>query len=109
MARLSPRWSTNVVANREQLLCGYPSGNSPADNSPPPPSMRHLMRREVETASDSGQDLGRATARGVLWTASQKWAIRVGGFATVAVLARLLSTEEFGVVAIATTIIPIVY
>ena len=45
----------------------------------------------------------------VLWTASQRWAVRITGFVTVAILTRLLSPAEFGTVAIALSLLPIAY
>lgn len=57
---------------------------------------------------DFGALAGRA-ASGVLWTVLQKWVVRFGGLLTVAILARLLSPDDFGVVAIAMTVIPLVY
>lgn len=50
---------------------------------------------------------GHATAS-VLWTASQKWASRITGLVTVAVLARVLSAADFGVVAVAVSLLPLV-
>ncbi|WP_461476577.1 lipopolysaccharide biosynthesis protein [Microbacterium sp. HJ5] len=45
----------------------------------------------------------------VLWSASQKWIARVGGFVTIAILTRMLTPAEFGTVAVATAILPIAY
>lgn len=59
------------------------------------------------TAPEAG--LGRQTAGAILWTTAQRWVARVGGFATVAILARLLAPKEFGTVAVATTMLPIAY
>jgi O-antigen/teichoic acid export membrane protein len=53
--------------------------------------------------------LGHRAATSVLWTASQKWVARIGGFVTIAVLARLLTPAEFGTVAAATAVLPIAY
>ncbi|WP_270886151.1 lipopolysaccharide biosynthesis protein [Pedococcus sp. 5OH_020] len=55
------------------------------------------------------RQLGREAASGVLWLAAQKWAVRVSGFATLIVLTRHVSPREFGVVAAAMTVIPMVY
>jgi O-antigen/teichoic acid export membrane protein len=54
-------------------------------------------------------DLGTRAASGVAWLAAQKWAVRASGFLTLLVLTRQLSPEEFGVVAVAMTVIPFVY
>lgn len=53
--------------------------------------------------------IGAQATTGVAWSAAQKWAIRLTGFASVALLARLLSPEDFGLVAAATTIMPLLY
>lgn len=58
---------------------------------------------------DSGGGLGRIAASGVLWTTAQKWIVRISGLVTIAILTRVLSPEDFGVVAAASTIIPLVY
>jgi O-antigen/teichoic acid export membrane protein len=48
-------------------------------------------------------------ASGVLWSVAQRWAARIGGLLTVVVLARLLTPDDFGVVAVAMAFIPVVY
>ncbi|WP_404435870.1 lipopolysaccharide biosynthesis protein [Microbacterium aerolatum] len=48
---------------------------------------------------------GRA-ASGVLWLTAQKWATRLLGFVTIALLTRMLSPEDFGTVAAASTVLP---
>jgi O-antigen/teichoic acid export membrane protein len=63
----------------------------------------------VEQRATNEEQLGRRAASGVLWLAAQKWAVRVSGFATLVVLTRELSPHQFGVVAAAMTVIPIVY
>jgi O-antigen/teichoic acid export membrane protein len=55
------------------------------------------------------EHLGRRAASGFLWLAAQKWAVRVSGFATLVVLTHQVSPHDFGVVAAAMTVIPIVY
>lgn len=57
----------------------------------------------------TGGGLGTQVASSVLWLVAQKWAVRVSGFVTLIVLARLLSPLEFGIVAAAMTVIPMVY
>lgn len=49
------------------------------------------------------------TASGVLWVTLQKWAVRIAGFVTIAILTRLLSPADFGVVAAASTVLPFFY
>jgi O-antigen/teichoic acid export membrane protein len=52
--------------------------------------------------------LGRSAAVGALWLTAQKWVVRLSGFVTIAILTRLISPEDFGVVAAAATITPFV-
>jgi O-antigen/teichoic acid export membrane protein len=53
--------------------------------------------------------LGSRAAAGVLWLIAQRWGARITGFATLVVLTHQLSPREFGVVAAAMTVIPLVY
>jgi O-antigen/teichoic acid export membrane protein len=64
-----------------------------------------------ERAAEPGQEehLGTRAASGVLWLAAQKWVVRVSGFLTLVILARRVSPQDFGVVAAAMTVIPLVY
>ncbi len=55
------------------------------------------------------EHLGKRAASGFLWLAAQKWAVRVTGFATLVVLTHEISPHDFGVVAAAMTVIPLVY
>ncbi|KQY42909.1 oligosaccharide flippase family protein [Cellulomonas sp. Root137] len=52
--------------------------------------------------------LGRAAASGAAWLTAQKWIVRLSGLVTIAVLARMVTPEEFGVVAVASAVIPFV-
>lgn len=52
--------------------------------------------------------LGRAAASGALWLTAQKWLIRLSGLVTIALLARLVTPHEFGVVAAASAVLPFV-
>lgn len=54
----------------------------------------------------SGGLRGQAT-RGVFWTATEKWSVRLSTFVGFAVLSNLLDPRAFGVVALATTFITI--
>lgn len=58
--------------------------------------------------SEPSEPLGRAAAAGTLWLAAQKWVSRFSGLVTIAILTRLVSPTEFGVVAAASTITPFV-
>lgn len=64
-------------------------------------------RPEPTDAEPTGP-LARTAAYGTLWMTAQKWAVRVGGLVTVAVLTRLLDPSQFGVVAAASAVTPLV-
>jgi O-antigen/teichoic acid export membrane protein len=53
--------------------------------------------------------LASRSASGVGWLAAQTWVAKAGGFLTLVVLARLLTPSDFGLVAIATTVLPLIY
>ena len=55
-----------------------------------------------------GGGLARTAAAGAVWSIAQNLLTRVTAFATVLILARLLSPADFGIVTIAATLIPIV-
>ncbi len=60
------------------------------------------------TDGDRGDGgLARTAAAGAFWSVAQNLLTRVTAFVTVLILARLLSPSDFGVVAIASTLIPI--
>lgn len=64
----------------------------------------------MSTTDNAGaQSLQHRTAAAVMWTMLQKWLVRISGLATIAILTRLLTPEDFGVVAVASTIIPLLY
>ncbi|MGV8911585.1 MAG: lipopolysaccharide biosynthesis protein [Rhodoglobus sp.] len=90
------------------------------DSVPQDPDLERLAQSEGFSASEipSGEapsvlpvedDVGRQTTSGVLWLTAQKWVIRLLGLVTIAVLTRLLSPEDFGTVAAASTILPFFY
>ncbi len=53
--------------------------------------------------------LGRQAASSAVWMTAQKWVVRILGLASTAVLTRLLAPQQFGVVAAAATVIPLIY
>ena len=61
----------------------------------------------VEDPAVSG--VGRAATGGVVWLTAQKWAVRLFGFVTIAILTRLLSPADFGTLAAASTVLPFFY
>lgn len=52
--------------------------------------------------------LGSNAASGVAWLTAQTWVAKAGGFVTLVILARLLEPADFGVVAVAMTVISLV-
>ncbi len=50
-----------------------------------------------------------SAARGVLWLTAQKWVVRIAGLLTMAILTRYLRPEEFGIMAAATAVAPLIY
>ncbi|GGD75688.1 lipopolysaccharide biosynthesis protein [Microbacterium murale] len=54
-------------------------------------------------------EVGRRAAGGVIWLTAQKWVIRIFSFVTIAILTRLLSPEDFGTLAAASTVLPFFY
>ncbi|WP_261164877.1 lipopolysaccharide biosynthesis protein [Microbacterium sp. Marseille-Q6965] len=60
-------------------------------------------------ASGGEQGLAGKAATSAAWTMTQQWAVRIFGFLTVAVLARLLTPEDFGLVALAGSLLPLVH
>lgn len=63
----------------------------------------------MSSPDPQSNSLGDQAVSAVLWTATQKWLARIGGFVTIAILTRLLTPEDFGVVAAATAILPVTY
>lgn len=57
----------------------------------------------------SDGSLGERAAAGVLWLTVQKWAIRISGLVTIAVLTRVLGPQDFGTVAAASAVLPFFY
>lgn len=62
--------------------------------------------RAEESDATADESIGRQATAGVFWLTAQRWAIRLLGFVTIAVLTRLLSPEDFGTVAAASTVLP---
>ena len=63
---------------------------------------------EPEAGERGDGGVGRSAASGMVWMTAQKWDVRLSGLATVAVLTRVLDPTDFGLVAAASTIIPLV-
>jgi O-antigen/teichoic acid export membrane protein len=61
------------------------------------------------TRAQDIESVGRSAVGGVVWLTAQKWAIRLFGLVTIAVLTRLLSPEDFGIVAASSTVLPFFY
>jgi len=65
-----------------------------------------VPRAEPSGDPAAPRDVGQSAASGVVWLTMQKWAIRVLGLVTIAVLTRLLTPADFGTVAAASTVLP---
>lgn len=63
----------------------------------------------VQEAPAPEERLAAHAVRGVLWLLAQKWAVRASGFCTLLVLTRRVTPQDFGVVAAAMTVLPVVY
>ncbi|PWC05169.1 lipopolysaccharide biosynthesis protein [Agromyces badenianii] len=66
---------------------------------------------EPESRDSAGPagSVGRSAATGAVWLTVQKWAVRLSGFVTIAILTRFLGPEDFGTVAAASTVLPFFY
>ena len=73
----------------------------------PPPPGRSPVTGDEQVDPEEG--LGRRAASGVLWLTAQKWVIRASGFVTLVVLTHQVAPKDFGVVAAAMSVIPLVY
>lgn len=58
---------------------------------------------------DTETPLGSRAASSVAWLTGQTWVVKVGGFVTIVILARVLTPTDFGLVAVAMTVVPVVY
>lgn len=58
---------------------------------------------------DAAAPLATRASASAVWLTVQNWVTRLSGFVTVAILARLLTPGEFGLVAIAMTVLSMVY
>lgn len=67
------------------------------------------MTGHKSEATTPNTSISTQTASGVLWMTVQKWAIRISGLVTIAVLTRFLSPEDFGTVAAASAVLPFFY
>ncbi|MCH9651940.1 MAG: lipopolysaccharide biosynthesis protein [Deltaproteobacteria bacterium] len=63
---------------------------------------------EVETGRTDGAGMAKRVARGVGWLYTYRWLERLLDLLSIIVLARILSPEDFGIVAIAVSIVAIV-
>lgn len=60
---------------------------------------------DAQPTDESGSVSHRAVS-GVLWLTAQRWALRLVGFVTIAILTRYLDPADFGTVAAASTVLP---
>lgn len=68
-----------------------------------------MTDHKSKATTQPGVSIGKRAASGVLWLTVQKWAIRISGLVTIAVLTRILGPEDFGTVAAASTVLPFFY
>lgn len=68
-----------------------------------------VSEHQPPTLEQPPASIGQRAASGVFWLIVQKWAVRVTGFVTIAVLTRFLSPTDFGTVAAASTMLPFFY
>ena len=85
---------------------GYDLAMSNSDSRPDKPG--RVPPEEELIIDGPAEPLGRSAAAGTLWLTGQKWVARLSGLVTIAILTRLISPEDFGVVAAASTITPFV-
>lgn len=81
---------------------------STSDSGQSQPDPDQLRPNEDLLASGVTEPLGKSAAAGTLWLTGQKWVARLSGLVTIAILTRLISPQDFGVVAAASTITPFV-
>ena len=62
-----------------------------------------------ESRAPRPQGIGNRAVSSIIWTAAQKWAVRITGFVTIALLTRTLAPADFGTVAVATAVLPLCY
>lgn len=65
--------------------------------------------RQTEDQPTQEESVSSQAAKGVMWMTAQTWFARAGGLVTVAILTRLLAPEDFGLLAIATTLLTLTY
>lgn len=66
--------------------------------------------RHTDSGLDAGEgSVGMEAAKGVLWMTAQTWLARGGGLITIAILTRILSPEDFGLLAVVTTLLTLTY
>lgn len=62
------------------------------------------MTRDHQASETTTDGLRGAAFRAMLWSFAEKWGTRIGSFLTILVLTRLVSPEDFGVIAMAMAI-----
>ena len=67
------------------------------------------LSAETAAATEVAGGVAKSAAHGVLWLTAQKWVVRLGGLVTMAILTRFLRPEEFGIMAAATAVAPLIY
>jgi O-antigen/teichoic acid export membrane protein len=85
-----------------------PGYGPPMSNSDSPPDKPGSPPEEELSIAGTTEPLGRSAAAGTLWMMGNKWVVRLSGLVAIGILTRLISPEDFGVVAAASTITPFV-
>lgn len=62
------------------------------------------LPRELHSSPTSAADLGSAVKRGAVWTAGSNILLRLGNIVVMAVVARIVSPNEFGIFTLAVTV-----
>ena len=75
------------------------------DSSPPEPGSTLVAAGAAIGGPKAAPSIGREMAKGAMWMVLMRFAIRALGLVSVLVLARLLTPQDFGMVALATSIL----
>lgn len=83
--------------------------DAPALGVPSLPEVEIVSAVDPSTNQPPEAGIGRKAASGVIWLTAQKWIIRLFSFVTIALLTRLLTPADFGIIAAASTVLPFFY
>ena len=87
-----------------------PNADSASPDSPAVAPLDPTVDPTVDPATARVEEsVGSQAAKGVMWMTAQTWLARAGGLVTLAILTRLLAPEDFGLLAVATTLLTLTY